>query len=445
MLTRRCVVHVASLVLVGLPAISPVQGQTAADSAIADSTIIVARSLFGNYKRADGSLVSVGRGVQSVFLMDYRTGERDDLRLGRADTIVDPARGMATLSLQMTGSDTVLSIRGSRATWTATRLLLTRTDVTFQDGGVTLSGTLWEPVGRGPFPAIVLLHGAGEETRYAMRQYPYFFVSRGYAVLTYDKRGSGKSTGDWHPWVAGIDVLSGDAAAAVELLRNQHEIRADRVGLLGISNGAWVAVRTATHTDNVAFVIPIVGGGGSLWGQELYRIHNEGRTHDLSKPDEAALDHFMSSLYSAELFDSLPRGAAIVKLDSLRASAKGAAWFAETPLAVFGDTPSTSLFDVGREAWRRELSYDANADLRSLRQPMLAILGGADQDVPSASVAAQLRGNYPHAGADHRTILIIPGASHYLLLRSDARRPTVDRFDPLLFTTLTRWLTAEAR
>lgn len=413
-----------------------------------DSITATAKRFFGNYRRNDASLISIGRGEQSVFLMDYRTGSRSEL-FARGDGLIDSATA-TTLTLRGIGHETTLVARGPHTAWTAVRRELVRIDVKFTDDTVTLAGTLWEPVGRGPFPAIVLLHGAGQETRYAMRQYPYFFVSHWYAVLTYDKRGSGKSTGNWQPWYAGNDVLAADAAAAVRLLGRRAEIRGHDIGLLGISNGAWVAVREAALASRsaldaappIAFVVPIVGGGVPMWRQELYRISNEGRVHHLAPADQAALDRFMRALYSPTLFDSLPAAAAIARIDSLRAAAKGTAWFAETPLAGFGDTPSSTLFALGKQAWQRELSYDPAMDLRTLRQPMLAILGGADQEVPSGPVAISLRENVPPRATGARTIVVVPGVGHYLLRPDDPGKPTVDQFDPKLFTVLGEWLDA---
>ncbi|MDQ2890986.1 MAG: alpha/beta fold hydrolase [Gemmatimonadota bacterium] len=403
-----------------------------------------AQKFFGNYRRDDGSLISIGRSDESVFTMDYRSGERHQLTADSSGTLSDSAEHGETLALRTDPRGVTLVARGGAASWAALRLPIVHNDVEFHDGDVTLRGTLWEPAGAGPFPAIILLHGAGQETRFAMRQYPYFFVSLGYAVLTYDKRGSGKSTGEWQPWNAGIDVLAADAAAAVQLLRARHDVRADHVGLLGISNGAWVTVRAATHTPGISFVIPIVGSGIPIWRQELYRIHNSGVALGLNANNVTALDQFMSGLYSSALFDSLPRPAAIARIDSLRLSAHGTPWLSVTPLAAFVSAPSGTVYDLGRESWRRELSYDPTADLRMLTQPMLAILGGADVDVPTRLVAASLSSNVPTSKHGTRMVYVIPGASHYLLLADDSARSTVDRFDPKLFETLRRWLALRA-
>jgi len=65
--------------------------------------------------------------------------------------------------------------------------------IAFADGDVRLAGALLEPDGRGPFPAVVLVHGAGPGTHDepAFIVHANAFLSQGFAVLTYDKRSSG--------------------------------------------------------------------------------------------------------------------------------------------------------------------------------------------------------------------------------------------------------------
>ena len=71
--------------------------------------------------------------------------------------------------------------------------------ITFQNGDVTLAGTLDLPAGEGPFPAIVTVHGSPPLTRNDIYNLniSHFFVQNGYAVLQYDKRGAGESTGEY--------------------------------------------------------------------------------------------------------------------------------------------------------------------------------------------------------------------------------------------------------
>ena len=105
----------------------------------------------------------------------------------------------------------------------------------------TLRGTLTLPSGPGPMPAMVIAHGAS----FGLRGSPVYdeladlLLREGVAVLRYDRRGEGKSTGrgdDASPRGPGPD----DLLACVRTLRHHAGIRSDRVGLWGISQGSWL-------------------------------------------------------------------------------------------------------------------------------------------------------------------------------------------------------------
>jgi hypothetical protein len=67
-----------------------------------------------------------------------------------------------------------------------------RTDVTFHNSGVVLAGSLFTPLGGGPHPAVVFVHGSGAETRWGTsRFYADQFARAGIAALIFDKRGTG--------------------------------------------------------------------------------------------------------------------------------------------------------------------------------------------------------------------------------------------------------------
>jgi Esterase FrsA-like len=90
-------------------------------------------------------------------------------------------------------------------------------EVSFQNGDVTLSGTLIVPLTRGPHPAIVFTHGGGPDTRDAARFFADHFARYGIASLIYDKRGVGKSAPERDWGRSSFDDLAGDALAGVRL------------------------------------------------------------------------------------------------------------------------------------------------------------------------------------------------------------------------------------
>src|SRR3712207_3844364 len=97
------------------------------------------------------------------------------------------------------------------------------------------------------------------------------FAERGIAVLVYDKRGSGESTGNADYT---YEQLAQDALGGVRLLRGRAEVDPDAVGLWGISEGGWIVPMAAYHSEDVAFVIVVSASGFSPARQELWRIRN---------------------------------------------------------------------------------------------------------------------------------------------------------------------------
>lgn len=132
-------------------------------------------------------------------------------------------------------------------------------EVQFRNGSVTLSGTLVMP--SKVVAAIVWVDGSGQ-TR---RDVPLAsaLARDGIATLTYDKRGVGKSGGVYAGPEVGtnnidpgnLDLLAGDASAAVTKLA--HEISSPRtpVGLLGASQAGWVIPLAAGRNPYVKFMI----------------------------------------------------------------------------------------------------------------------------------------------------------------------------------------------
>ena len=109
--------------------------------------------------------------------------------------------------------------------------------------GPQLAGTLNVPLGRGPFPAVVWVHGAGESARLPYDGAPLVqaLVDSGIAVLSYDKRGVGESVGECCPGDYGqFNLLAADVDGAVAALRSRPEIDPSRIGLLGASQAGWV-------------------------------------------------------------------------------------------------------------------------------------------------------------------------------------------------------------
>ena len=152
--------------------------------------------------------------------------------------------------------------------------------VAFQNGDVNLAGNLFIPAGEGPFPAIVLIHGAGKYTSQDYKYLSFFFVNNGFATLTYDKRGVGASSGSYkrvgvESGEAVLEDLAGDALAGVEFLKSNTQIDPNRIGFFGISQAGWIVPLAASKSSDIAFIV-LYSGPVCTVGQEIYYSQTTG-------------------------------------------------------------------------------------------------------------------------------------------------------------------------
>jgi dienelactone hydrolase len=135
---------------------------------------------------------------------------------------------------------------------------------------LSLGGMLFLPAEDGPFPAAVIIQGSGTSNR-ANRWYlklTRHLQDDGIAVLLPDKRGSEKSEGDWR--TSSLQDLATDTLAALAYLSEKPGIDATRVGIVGMSQGGWIAPIVASQNQSLAFVVSVVGSAVTPREQLLY-------------------------------------------------------------------------------------------------------------------------------------------------------------------------------
>ncbi len=148
-------------------------------------------------------------------------------------------------------------------------------NVEFYSGDTKLTGRLRLPEGEGPFPAVVGTHGSGRGSRWAGEYVPVsHLVDAGFAVFNYDKRGVDDSDGQFTE--VGVDTagwrlpeLADDALAAAAFVRGLEEIDPSSVGLMGGSQAGWVNPLAASRSDDLAFIVSVVGPTVTV-GEEIY-------------------------------------------------------------------------------------------------------------------------------------------------------------------------------
>ncbi|GAD81817.1 alpha/beta hydrolase [Nocardia asteroides NBRC 15531] len=309
-------------------------------------------------------------------------------------------------------------------------------DVTYRSGDITIAGTLTEPEGTGPFPAMLLITGSGPQDRNEelMGHRPFqlladTFTRAGYAVLRTDDRGVGGTGGDLDE--ATYPVLADDAAAGVAFLRARPEIDPARVGLFGHSEGGYLAPLVAARPDsNVAFAVlmagPSVIGADVLIEQNKVIMAAAGEPQDKIDEQVAYVTQWSNLLRAGDI--------------------EGAATFAQQhndSLPEADRAPQEAVDSFNTPYMTSFITYDPKPALEALRIPVLAFFGDKDQQVPATQNEPPMRANL--AGAPDPTVHTFPGVNH-LMQPTDTGKPseyaTIETtIDPAVLTYVTDWLT----
>lgn len=187
----------------------------------------------------------------------------------------------------------------------------TTKDALMTAGDVTLAGTLYRPPNAtGSLPAVVIVHGSGPTTR----QMTTFFTNSvlragGVAVLAYDKRGTGQSTGTYPEWEVATTAkmfsdFASDAEHAVRWLARQPGIDAKRLGLVGGSQAGWIMPLAASREPLIRFLfigegVPLAAGIEDIHSTYLDAVTSDGKVRPTLRQVGAA--DLLSEDYQGEL------------------------------------------------------------------------------------------------------------------------------------------------
>lgn len=327
----------------------------------------------------------------------------------------------------------------------ATRVPIRQEEVTFKNGDVTLAGTLITPASpvtsKAKHPALVFTHGGGPAVREVMWGLGYLYAARGFVVLSYDKRGVGKSTGNWG--AASFEDLADDAVAGAKFLQTRTEVNPKQIGFWGLSQGGWIAPLAASRFPDAAFAIALSGGGLSPAEQELfdseYELSKAGYTADEVK---AALtfqrlkNEIIASKAADDKWEEYAR---------LRLTAKDAKWYRQPGIDVRGPEKRDDPFWTNM---RRSYLYDPAPTLRASKAPLLAIFGELDTPEGVKANVRAIEQIMDAAGRRNYTIKVYPSARHNLMeVPRDNPNEYVrlKRFPPGFFEMMVDWTERQLR
>jgi len=187
-------------------------------------------------------------------------------------------------------------------------------DVNFKSVGITLAGTIFKP--KHTHASIVLVHGSGQEKR--MVGMASLLARNGITVLTYDKRGVGKSGGVYSGPEVGtnnidslnLNLLALDASAAANALLAHLPTNHGPLGLMGFSQAGWIIPLAAKNNHNVNFMVLFGGPVVTTLEQLRFQFYTRGNSNFWETHTEAeAREHIYRDPDRYQFADTDPRDA----------------------------------------------------------------------------------------------------------------------------------------
>ena len=285
-------------------------------------------------------------------------------------------------------------------------------EVRFENGPVSLAGTLTIPRGEGPFPAALLISGSGlqdrDSTLFGHRPFwviADYLTQAGIAVLRVDDAGIGESTS--HPEPPTTAVFAADADAGVAFL--EQDDRINGVGLIGHSEGGVIAAMIASSSENIAFVVLLAGLG--VPGAKLLRKQNE-RIFDATdiagtpkKTLLATLDQLFATII-AEMTET-ERRQQVEDLIRQQFEVHG------VPAVSQNESRVQAMVEQALSPWMRYfLAFDPYPALAATKAPVLALNGDLDVQVDAEQNLTAIANALQEGGNRNVTVHRLPGHNH---------------------------------
>jgi len=274
---------------------------------------------------------------------------------------------------------------------------------------IVLAGTLTLPRGSGPFPAAILISGSGPHDRdeSIVGHRPFLVLAdhltrKGIVVLRFDKRGIGKSTGDYAN--ATTEDFAADTESALSYLKTRKEIDPRRTGLIGHSEGGLIAPMVATRSGGVAWIVLLAGPG--LNGEDTLLLQSELMLKTMGVDDDqiAKTRDFNKQTYALVRQEKDPSVLQTKLTDLVQSSSMG---------AMLPPTALQSQLRLAASPWFRFfLDYDPLPALQKTLCPVLALTGEKDIQVPAKENLPKIQKALQDAGNKDFQTTEMPGLNH---------------------------------
>jgi len=288
-----------------------------------------------------------------------------------------------------------------------------------QEQHFLLGGTFTIPEGEGPFPAVILITGSGNQNRdeEIFGHKPFRLIAdhltrKGIAVLRYDDRGVASSGGSF---VGSTSVdHAGDARSAIEYLFERNEVDKSKVGIIGHSEGGLIAIILASEYDDIAFIISLAGPGVDgktiLLEQSDYITRLSGVEESVREDNRIVMSKVYELMSSNESHEAWEKE--VLEFTSAYYSAKGIRDYNEEEIEQSKKNLIASIPEDSYAWMRYFVMFDPSAYFASIKCPVLALNGEKDCQVLAEKNINAIREDLLASGNQNVTTMILPGLNH---------------------------------
>ena len=329
-------------------------------------------------------------------------------------------------------------------------------DVTFQNtkANISLAGTLTLPEKTGNFPVVILITGSGPQNRNEelLGHKPFLVISdyltrNGIAVLRYDDRGVGESTGDFK--TATSADFATDVESAIAYLKTRKEINKKKIGLIGHSEGGLIAPIVAAKSKDVSFIVLLAGPG--MPGDKLLLLQQE----LISKASGVSEKEIKNSTQlSAKAFEMVIKSKDNQKLKSDVTNLLNEALEKDTSINIPNGMTKDAFVamqvnEISSPWMQYFLKFNPVTTLEKVKCPVLALNGENDLQVPPKENLAGIKSALAKGGNKHVTIIEFPNLNH-LFQESKTGSPSEyaeieQTFSPVALAEITKWIKLQTK
>ncbi len=330
-------------------------------------------------------------------------------------------------------------------------------ELVFKNGqaGIALAGTLTLPSAAGVYPAVILISGSGAQNRdeEISGHRPFLIIAdhltrHGIAVLRYDDRGVGQSTGDFK--TATTADFASDAASALTYLKTRKEIHRDKIGLIGHSEGGLVASMVASNSKEVSFLVLLAGPGIELMKVLLMQQELIPRADGISESDIRA--YILPVHQEAYRMISVSTDRRTLKADLAKLIE---ATYDRTPPSLMpSDMTKEEVIATQSDKWSSEwfknlLNYDPAPILEKVGCPVLALNGEKDLQVTPKENLAGISEALKRSGNTDVTVKELQNLNH-LFQNCETGSPTEygtieQTFSPIALMEMSDWILKQVK